>query len=580
MGSMSFGKYKLIAELGHGGMADVFLAVQAGPAGSGFRKLTVIKRLRQNLADEPEFVAMLVDEARIAARLNHPNVVQTNEVGNVGNHYFIAMEYLDGQPLHRIQHRSMQRVKTNPGPPILSAEQQYLILMDTLAGLHHAHELTDYDGSPLDIVHRDVTPQNVFVTYEGQVKVVDFGIAKAAGRASETRQGVVKGKVRYMAPEQAIGLNVTRRSDVFAVGIMLWEAAVGRRMWKDKDDLQIVQSLVSGDLPLMPRDADPPIPEGIEKICRKALSMRPEDRHATADELRLDIEQFLAESGKLVTARRQIAPMVGELFKDKRAEIRSIIEKQLASVEDGAPSTDITVVPTDSTSNPSLSVSVRTQPVGLPEPPAASVATQTNANATVQAPRSNSMRPVIFVALAALVAVAAISIWKTSVSKAGASTTEAKKVEDVSVRLSANPTTARVSLDDNPLQPLPLDIRVSRDDRLHHVRVEAEGYETRSQTLSFARDVVMTFELTRRGSDPTTATSETKRPAPVHTPPNPPPWRPTVTPKAPETAKPEAKPEPTTAPLPPPPHTAPESSSNKARNLSLDKGDPWGQKSP
>src|SRR5687767_3450543 len=111
MGSMSFGKYRLIAELGHGGMADVFLAVQAGPAGLGFRKLNVIKRLRQNLADEPEFVAMLVDEARIAARLNHPNVVQTNEVGNVGNQYFIAMEYLDGQPLHRIQYRSLAKIK-------------------------------------------------------------------------------------------------------------------------------------------------------------------------------------------------------------------------------------------------------------------------------------------------------------------------------------------------------------------------------------------------------------------------------------------------------------------------------------
>src|SRR5688572_28342901 len=116
MGNAAFGKYRLIAELGHGGMADVFLAVQAGPTGSGFRKLTVIKRLRQNLAEEPEFVAMLVDEARIAARLNHPNVVQTNEVGNVGNHYFIAMEYLDGQPLHRIQHRMMQRVKDGKEP--------------------------------------------------------------------------------------------------------------------------------------------------------------------------------------------------------------------------------------------------------------------------------------------------------------------------------------------------------------------------------------------------------------------------------------------------------------------------------
>ena len=133
MGASTFGKYRLIAELGHGGMADVFLGVQGGPAGSGFRKLTVIKRLRQNLAEEAEFVAMLVDEARIAARLNHPNVVQTNEVGQVGNQYFIAMEYLDGQPLHRIQHRETQRAKKGEAP-LFTKEMQIIVLMDSLAG--------------------------------------------------------------------------------------------------------------------------------------------------------------------------------------------------------------------------------------------------------------------------------------------------------------------------------------------------------------------------------------------------------------------------------------------------------------
>src|SRR4051794_26062711 len=167
MGEATFGKYRLIAELGHGGMADVFLAVIAGPVGSGFTKLTVVKRLRQNLADEPEFVEMLVDEARISARLNHPNVVQTNEVGSVGDQYFLAMEYLDGQPLHRIQHRAMQKaLRANaeaanappsggPGSSIVlptdpfPKDCHYLVILDTLAGLHHAHDLSDYDGTPL-----------------------------------------------------------------------------------------------------------------------------------------------------------------------------------------------------------------------------------------------------------------------------------------------------------------------------------------------------------------------------------------------------------------------------------------------
>src|SRR5450432_1495059 len=206
MTDASFGKYRLIAELGQGGMADVFLAMVAGPAGSGFSKLTVVKRLRQNLVEDPEFVAMLVDEARIAARLNHPNVVQTNEVGEVDNQFFIAMEYLDGQPLHRIQQRAMRaRKKAKEGGSgehtLASAAEdpfpkqlEYWVILNVLEGLHHAHELADYDGTPLQIVHRDVTPHNVFVTYEGQVKVVDFGIAKSVGRAAETQHGTVKGK--------------------------------------------------------------------------------------------------------------------------------------------------------------------------------------------------------------------------------------------------------------------------------------------------------------------------------------------------------------------------------------------------
>lgn len=586
MGSMSFGKYRLLAELGHGGMADVFLAVQAGPAGSGFRKLTVVKRLRQNLAEEPEFVAMLVDEARIAARLNHPNVVQTNEVGNVGNQYFIAMEYLDGQPLHRIQHRSTQRAKVGATPP-LSAHQQYLILMDALAGLHHAHELADYDGTPLDIVHRDMTPQNVFVTYEGQVKVVDFGIAKAAGRASETRQGVVKGKVRYMAPEQAIGLAVSRRSDVFAVGIMLWEAAAGRRMWQDKDDLQIVHALVSGDLPPMPREVDPNVPEEVDRICRKALALRPEDRYATADEFRGEIEHYLANSGKLVETRRQLAPTVAELFKDKRSEIRAIIEKQLASIEDAPESSsgasELMFVPQDSASKANLRMTMRNTPITISLPPAGMTPpAEPSVRPPAVQPVPNNKRPALFAAAAAVALVAALGIWKTSASGASATARPtAHEVEEVHLRLTATPAGARVSVDGQVFQPLPLDVRVPRDDTMHRVRIEADGYEPRVESLSFASNIQMAFDLVKSPAQPTPATS-----ASAAKPPPPPttavaiapaPWRPSPGPKPAESKPTEPKVEPS-PPQPPHPHPAPSGSDPKARNLSLDKGDPWGQK--
>src|SRR5689334_3257328 len=192
-GANSLGKYRLIAELGHGGMAEVYLAVVRGPA--GFNKLVVVKQIRPQLAEDPEFLAMFLDEARLAARLSHPNVVQTNEVGQEGERHFLAMEYLDGQPLSRIN----QRLGPKGGLPLV---MHLRVIADLLGGLHYAHELSDYDGTPLGVVHRDVTPHNIFITYDGVVKVVDFGIAKARDALTLTKVGIIKGKIAYMAPEQ------------------------------------------------------------------------------------------------------------------------------------------------------------------------------------------------------------------------------------------------------------------------------------------------------------------------------------------------------------------------------------------
>jgi eukaryotic-like serine/threonine-protein kinase len=357
----TLGKYDLIAELGHGGMADVFLAMVGGPTGSGFTKLAVIKRLRQNLVEDPEFVAMLVDEARISARLNHPNVVQTIEVGVEGEEYYLAMEFLEGQPLHRIQRRALRT-----GVPI-PRDLEYLIIADTLAGLHHAHELPDYDGTPLGIVHRDVTPQNVFVTYEGTVKVVDFGIAKAAGRASETKQGIVKGKVRYMSPEQALGGAIDRRTDIFAAGILLWAAATGQRFWADTDDLGIVQALVAGNFDPSPRAVDPMVPFEIDAICRKAMAANPDDRYATAADFLADLEAFLADH--IVSARRRLGAFLAASFSKERAELRAVIER--ASRRDrAAPRVALLMASSSHTSvaPPSLA------PMALPSPPRPSAA--------------------------------------------------------------------------------------------------------------------------------------------------------------------------------------------------------------
>src|SRR6185436_17380332 len=213
------GKYRIIALLGQGGMASVFLSVVPGPV--GVNKLLVVKLLREEVSHDEDFVAMFVNEARLAARLNHANVVQTYEVGVEGRQHYLAMDYLDGQPLHAVLRKAGRS-----GVPL---EVQVRILAEALAGLHYAHTLRDFDGTDLRVVHRDVSPQNIFVNYDGQVKVVDFGIAKAAGAASNTQSGVFKGKLSYVAPEQAGGDLVDARADVFSVGVMLWEAIARKR---------------------------------------------------------------------------------------------------------------------------------------------------------------------------------------------------------------------------------------------------------------------------------------------------------------------------------------------------------------
>jgi eukaryotic-like serine/threonine-protein kinase len=315
----AFAKYRPIAELGHGGMAQVFLALASGPA--GFNKLVVIKQIREPFADDPEFLTMFLDEARLAARLNHPNVVQTNEVGGDGKRFYICMEYLEGQPLNRL----FSRVGPERG---LTLGMQLRILVDALAGLHHAHELADFDGRPLQVVHRDATPHNIFVTYAGQVKVVDFGIAKALSSSAETRTGVLKGKIAYMAPEQALGEKVDRRADVFAVGMILWEVLAGKRPFKGVPDVAILQKIVSGGIP-SPRTLRADVPEALEAICMKALSHARDDRYATAADMAAELEKAIDELGEKGTVR-DAGRLIEKLFASDRESIKRLVEAQAA----------------------------------------------------------------------------------------------------------------------------------------------------------------------------------------------------------------------------------------------------------
>ncbi|HEX4448498.1 MAG TPA: serine/threonine-protein kinase, partial [Polyangiaceae bacterium] len=301
----------------------MYLAISRGPA--GFNKLVVIKRLLSGLVAEAHFLDMFLDEARLAARLNHPNIVQTNEVGIAEQNYFIAMEYLDGQPLLKL----VQRMLPQPLPLHVALS----IAANVAAGLHYAHTLGDFSGTPLGIVHRDVSPHNIFVTYAGQVKVVDFGIAKASSQTTETATGILKGKIAYMSPEHIGGLPLDGRSDVFSLGVVLYEALTGQRMWGSPTrDVNIVKRLVTGDVPSSPRMLVADLPEDVDRICQRALAVDRDDRYASALEMQKDLEESIARLPQRAS-ERDVGELISGLFAHERQSIATVIEKQLTLLD-------------------------------------------------------------------------------------------------------------------------------------------------------------------------------------------------------------------------------------------------------
>jgi serine/threonine-protein kinase len=338
MAPEAFAGYTLVAKLGQGGMAEVYLALAPGP--QGFQKLVVVKRLHTNMEEEPVLVAMFLDEARLAARLAHPNVVQTNDVGEYEGSYFIAMEYLDGQPYDRVLKRSVR------DGAALSLPMAARLVADALDGLHYAHEARDYDGTPLGVVHRDISPHNLFVTYDGVVKLLDFGIAKATTQVVETRTGLVKGKFAYMAPEQARSAPADRRADLFAMGVVLWESIAGRRLFKGESDVGTLQQLLGAEVPTL-SSVRAEVPSELEHIVARALQREPDDRYPTAAEMRDDLERWLASTGAHI-GRAQVAEHMTALFADtidvQRRLVAHAVEQGQALRAHGTTRTSITPV--------------------------------------------------------------------------------------------------------------------------------------------------------------------------------------------------------------------------------------------
>jgi eukaryotic-like serine/threonine-protein kinase len=535
-----FGRYHLVCRIGRGGMADVFLAVMSGPA--GFSKLVALKVLRPeeqpecSAGDGNSYLQMFLDEARLAANLTHTNIVQMFEVGEDSGRAFMAMEYLEGRSYAMVLRRLERYVSGEMEVAAATQDQErrgmslalkLLVINQTLSGLHHAHELRTLDGDELRLVHRDVSPQNIFITYEGIVKVLDFGIAKTTESSVETKQGFFKGKVRYMAPEQFRGGPVDRRADVYAVGIMLWEAITDRR-FRTGNDVDVVRQVLDGRI--TPVEAVvPDCPPELARICSRALAYDPDERYPSAREMQSDLEAFVASTPTMRQGTRDLGELVETAFADERHRLRAIIR---ASVEDlkrrfasGIPS-GLLPPPAPSSAGISLGESgllqsdshrlslpdalpISQRTVGLS--PGGTIPPQSLAPAIDPTQTAGSIpqmrrRGGVVAISAALGVLTAVIVVGGMLAQRGSAETRrapppaesAPPAETIApaassaaarqtypITIVAKPPSAVITLDGRRTRSNPLTLDVAQDNSQHQVRVEAPGYEPATTTVTY-----------------------------------------------------------------------------------------------
>jgi serine/threonine-protein kinase len=298
-----FGDYEVYGRLAFGGMAEIFLARQMSSSGS--QRNVVIKRILPHVAEEDLFVQMFLDEARLAIQLSHPNICHIYEFGRQDNSYFMAMEWVNGVPLGKL----ISRTRQAGGIPIAITVK---IISHIAEALHYAHRARDERGRPLGIVHRDVSPANIMVSYEAGVKLLDFGVAKAASQGTKTVAGTVKGKFAYMSPQHCMGQEIDARADIFSLGVCLYEALTGKKLYHRPNEYETMQAIVDGPVPSA-RDARPDLPDVLDTIVKKALAKKPEDRYQSAGEMQSALEHYLQDSREVVGASR-VQEYLDELY--------------------------------------------------------------------------------------------------------------------------------------------------------------------------------------------------------------------------------------------------------------------------
>ncbi|MBT8370994.1 MAG: serine/threonine protein kinase, partial [Deltaproteobacteria bacterium] len=324
-----FGKYQLLDKIAAGGMAELFRAKLTGA--QGFEKLIAIKKILSNLVDEDNLVKSFIDEAKLAALLHHENIVQIYDFGNMDGEFFIAMEYLFGKDL-----RTITQTASEKDLPI-STENVLYIAARICAGLDYSHNLKDLQGKQLNIIHRDINPQNILITYEGQVKIIDFGIAKAASHNTKTRENLIKGKLAYMSPEQAQGQTIDHRSDIFSTGIILYEMLAARRMFQG-ETLHVL-SLVREAQYDPPEKVIPNLPNKLSEILGRALAKDPAERYQSCGEMLADIEECAFELALRPNARTSASYMKA-LFEEEFAEEEIALWTQTKSYGTGELATE------------------------------------------------------------------------------------------------------------------------------------------------------------------------------------------------------------------------------------------------
>ena len=482
--SVMLGRYRLLLELGHGGMAHVYLGLVSGLA--GFSKLVVLKVMRDELREHPASLNMFLGEARLAARMNHPNVVQTSEVGEDAGRYFICMEYLEGQTLSRLLKKTIDLT--------LPLGARLEIMCQMLEGLSYLHGFSDLDGTSLGLVHRDISPNNVFVTFEGSVKVLDFGVAKAAGISHVTEAGTFKGKLGYAAPEQIVGRS-DQRSDVFAAGVLLWEILTYRRLTQDRTQTEIVQGRIAGAESELMLAKGSDVPPELMAICAKAAAKSPEERYASASAMQAELRQYIT-AHSLEYPGDKLRELLYGIFEIERGEMRKQIDQRMKQVqlEDENPSefSQTPFVPNAATlfgGTASGSGPTHAPPLGRGKLFAAAAAVAllaggAGAFVTRLQPGKDSV---------------ASATPPASPSAGAHSGTAASLTALIKLQLSAEPASAELLLDGAKLEGNPFAGQLPQDSALHRLEARAPGRRTEARMVRFDRDLVLHIELAPAG---------------------------------------------------------------------------------